>query len=69
MCKQEMKERFGVEWHGAGGNRQKRLYQASRGNISCKDLERKVSVDITFQEVRTVQCIEAVDFSQRNGEI
>ena len=60
MYEQEIKERFGAGWlgagwHGAGGSRQKRLYQAIRGNSSVKGLEENNSVDVIFQEVRAVQ--------------
>ena len=54
MYEQEIKERFGAGWLGAGGRRQKRLYQAIRGNSSVKGLEDN-SVDVIFQEVRAVQ--------------
>lgn len=55
MYEQEMNERFGARWHGAGGSGLKRLYQAGRGNSNFKGLEEKDSVDVTFQEVRAVQ--------------
>lgn len=69
IYEQEMKEGFRVEWNGAGGSRQKRLYQAGRGNSDFKDLEEKDSVNVTFQETRAVQCAGTVGSSQSDSEI